>query len=436
MGTTLVGAVVVGGDLVFAHCGDSRAYLVRDAIAMQLTEDHTLMARLMAAGVEVDTTGEGSRFKSMLTNALGIGQECRVSTFVVPLADGDRFMLCSDGISEYVKEAEVGEVLTSSASPARAAQKLIELALERGGGDNATAIVVRVLEAGESPRPAEHQRKRDTAIEACKLWAKLTPQQRLRALRIAIERDHVVGDRLPAHTLGDRVAWVVIEGEVDYRRRHSARTGDIALVSRGAARRRAAPRDRAALATVPRTDVRALAIRADDFREICEEDSELGEALLEGLAAIMSARVGERGGDELLGRAATAGDLGASAKAAVGSAPTMPPPVGVKAAGAIAVPSVTASARAASCRAPRVASVPAPVETTSDSIPTVVPDGGDGADRCVGYRRDSHRAGHGAADDDWDEGSRGSGGSRSDGDQAGGCGEARGCGSRWEGATQ
>ena len=122
MGTTLVGGIVVGGDVVFAHAGDSRAYLVRDGIAMQLTEDHTLLARLLAAGIDVDTSGEGARFRSMLTNALGIGQDCRVSTFVVPLADGDRFLLCSDGVSEYVKEVEVGEVLSKQPSPARAAQ--------------------------------------------------------------------------------------------------------------------------------------------------------------------------------------------------------------------------------------------------------------------------------------------------------------------------
>jgi PPM family protein phosphatase len=88
MGTTLVGAVIVGADIVFAHCGDSRAYLVRDGIAMQLTEDHTLLARLLAAGVDVDVDGDGMRFKSMLTNALGIGHECKVSTFVVPHAPG------------------------------------------------------------------------------------------------------------------------------------------------------------------------------------------------------------------------------------------------------------------------------------------------------------------------------------------------------------
>src|SRR5690606_15765997 len=110
-GTTVVAGMVIGSEVVFAHAGDSRAYLVRDGIAMQLTEDHTLLQRLLAAGIDVDVSGDGARFRSMLTNALGIGEECKVSTFVVPIADGDRFMLCSDGISEYVPEAEVGEVL-------------------------------------------------------------------------------------------------------------------------------------------------------------------------------------------------------------------------------------------------------------------------------------------------------------------------------------
>ncbi|HPH69539.1 MAG TPA: protein phosphatase 2C domain-containing protein, partial [Kofleriaceae bacterium] len=167
MGTTIVAVRVIGGDAFFAHAGDSRAYLVRDGIAMQVTEDHTLLARLLAAGIDVDTSGDGARFRSMLTNALGIGEECRVSTFVLPLADGDRFLLCSDGISEYVPEKEVGEILSGQASPARAAQKLVDTALARGGADNATAVVVRVLEAGTSASSAAMRQAELAAIAAC-----------------------------------------------------------------------------------------------------------------------------------------------------------------------------------------------------------------------------------------------------------------------------
>ncbi|MEO8704585.1 MAG: protein phosphatase 2C domain-containing protein [Kofleriaceae bacterium] len=287
MGTTLVGAVIVGNELVFAHAGDSRAYLVRDGIAMQLTEDHTLLARLLAAGIDVDVSGEGARFRSMLTNALGIGNECRVSVFVVPLADGDRFLLCSDGVSEYVKEAEVGEVLTKQPSPARAAQRLIDLALDRGGGDNATAIVVRVLEAGETPQPAAWIKREDEIIASCPVWGdRVTPQQRLRALRIAIPRDHAIGTRIPANTLGDRVAWILVEGKLLL---DGALLGPGEIIYPESLVADTHAPDREGLA-VARTDVRLLALRADDFRELCEDDSELGEALLEALAPLVARR--------------------------------------------------------------------------------------------------------------------------------------------------
>ena len=320
MGTTLVGAMVVGNELVFVHAGDSRAYLVRDAIAMQLTEDHTLLSRLLAAGIEVDVSGEGARFRSMLTNALGIGNEVKVATFVVPLADGDRFMFCSDGISEYVREAEVGEVLTKQPSPARAAQKLIELALERGGGDNCTAIVMKVLEAGDSPQPAETLNREQAVIAQCSLWGdKVTPQQRLRALRIAMHREYPTGERVPAATLGDRVAWILVEGKL-------AQDGELlepgALVYPESLVRdsRAPDRDRLAVA---RTDVRVLGLRADDFHEVCEDDAELGEALLESLQPLLAKRRGgvvpERA-DAVMGTVSI-GDLEPDAAVLVGKGP-------------------------------------------------------------------------------------------------------------------
>ncbi len=281
MGTTVVAAIIVGGDVVFAHCGDSRAYLVRDGITVQLTEDHTLLARLLAAGVDVDTEGDGARFKSMLTNALGIGHECKVSTFVVPVADGDRFLLCSDGITESVQENEIGEVLTTMPSPARSAQRLVELALQRGGGDNATALVVRVLEAGETARPSEQLRKDEAAIYACPLWAKVNTQQRLRALRIALPREHAKGDRIPAQTLGDKVAWIIIEGEYE---QDGVIFGPGALLYPEALLGDRPLPDKHGLA-IAQTEIRALALRSDDFKELCDDDPELAEHLLEALAA-------------------------------------------------------------------------------------------------------------------------------------------------------
>jgi PPM family protein phosphatase len=287
MGTTIVGALVVGGDIVFAQCGDSRAYLVRDNIAMQLTEDHTLLARLLAAGVDVDTSNEGARFKSMLTNALGIGHECKVATFIVPVATGDRFLLCSDGITEYVQEVEIGEVLSQQPSPARSAQKLVELALARGGADNATALVVKVVEAGETARPAAQLQADEKVIASCPLWAKSSPQGRLRGLRIALPREFGVEERIPAQTLGDRVAWIIIEGEVELEHGHVMGPGGL-LYPEALVLTKQLP-DKHGLGVVTK-DVRALALRADDFRELCADDTELGEQLAESLGVILGDR--------------------------------------------------------------------------------------------------------------------------------------------------
>lgn len=291
MGTTIVAFRVINGDAFFAHAGDSRGYLVRDGIAMQVTEDHTLLARLRAAGIDVDTTGDGARFRSMLTNALGIGDEIRVATFVVPLADGDRFLLCSDGISEYVPENEIGAVLAQQPSPARAAQKLVDLALERGGSDNATAMVVRVLEAGESQSTAAMRTADNAAIAACPMFAGLSAPQRLRATKICLPREYGVQETLPAHALGDRVAWVLLSGEVEYQD-DLRRTGTLLY-----------PQmllpdpptlTRAELATVT-ADARALAIRADDFRELCRDEPELGELLTAALRRIVDPTASESG---------------------------------------------------------------------------------------------------------------------------------------------
>jgi serine/threonine protein phosphatase PrpC len=285
MGTTFTGVVIAGGDAVVAHAGDSRAYLVRGGIAMQLTEDHTLLARLLAAGMPVDRTDESHRWKGVITNALGFGDETKVVTFLVPLSDGDRLLLCSDGVSEYVSEAEVGEVLCQQPSPARAAQRLIDLALSRGGEDNATAVVIKVLEVGATPIPAEQRRRDDEALALCPLLAPLSPQQRLRALRIATGRDFAAGDVLPEVSLESRVAWIVVEGEVL-----------VAGVVRGAGTilypeaqlHEGAPRRGEHLA-IAIGELRALVIRVDDFAELCNEDPDLAEPMYDALGALVAA---------------------------------------------------------------------------------------------------------------------------------------------------
>ena len=284
MGTTFTGVVIAGGDAVVAHAGDSRAYLVRGGIAMQLTEDHTLLARLMAAGMPVDRVDESHRWKGVITNALGFGDETKVVTFLVPLSDGDRLLLCSDGISEYVHEAEVGEVLCSQPSPARAAQRLVELAIDRGGEDNATALVIKVVEVGETPIPAAQRQLDADTLARCPLFEPLSPQQRLRAARIAVNRDVSAGEVLPEAALGSRVAWVLLAGEAVV---GGVAVGPGTLLYPEALLGQGSPRRADALA-VAVDDVRVLAIRGDDFAELAGEDADLAEPMYAALARLVA----------------------------------------------------------------------------------------------------------------------------------------------------
>jgi hypothetical protein len=257
---------------------------VRSGIAMQLTEDHTLLARLLAAGLPMAEGQDLHRWKGVITNALGFGDDTKVITFMVPLSDGDRLLLCSDGVSEYVGEAEVGEVLTSQPSPARAAQRLVDLALERGGEDNATALVIKVIEAGESPVPAAQRQRDDSILGLCPLLEELSPQQRLRALRIATSRDFLAGEVLAEAALGSRVAWIVMDGQVAV----NGLTEDPgSLLYPEALLGQGSPRRADALA-VALGEVRAMAIRGDDFLELAGDDPDLAEPMYAALARMIS----------------------------------------------------------------------------------------------------------------------------------------------------
>jgi serine/threonine protein phosphatase PrpC len=285
MGTTFTGFVIAGGDAVFAHAGDSRAYLVRDEIAMQLSEDHTLLARLQASGIDPDREGgNADRWKGVLTNALGIGDATRVASFIVSLYSGDKIMLCSDGITEYLSEPEIGVVLVEQPSPARAAQKMVDIALERGGGDNATAVVIKVMEAGETKVPAEQRARDDEAIASCVLFDGLTPQERLRALRITTFRELDADTPLAPVALGDRVCYIVLSGEVKL---PIGTVGAGALIYPEALVSGTEMPDRATTA-VATTEVRLLTIRQDDFFEITEEESDLGVKLYATVARLMA----------------------------------------------------------------------------------------------------------------------------------------------------
>ena len=151
MGTTLVAARFGGTRerpvAEIAHVGDSRAYLLRGGTLRPLTEDHSLVAELVRSGdLTRDQAAEHPQ-KNLITRALGAEEEVDVGTAVLPVEAGDRILLCSDGLSDMVPEALISEILAGSPEdPETPARRLLSAALDAGGTDNVTVVVVDVKE--------------------------------------------------------------------------------------------------------------------------------------------------------------------------------------------------------------------------------------------------------------------------------------------------
>jgi PPM family protein phosphatase len=142
MGTTLTVAYSVGVDLFIVHLGDSRAYLFRQGRLQLLTKDHTVAQAMADAGYIAPEEVRHHRKRHVLTNFLG-GHHGKVKGDVrwLRLADGDRLLLCSDGLTDLVDDPAITEILVHHEKPHEAAQTLLDEALLRGGTDNVTVIV-------------------------------------------------------------------------------------------------------------------------------------------------------------------------------------------------------------------------------------------------------------------------------------------------------
>lgn len=156
MGTTATVAAVVGEAVAIAQVGDSRAYLIRDGAAQQLTKDQSLLQRLLDAGEISAEEAEMSERRNIILQALGPESVITVDLTTRGLQRGDALVLCSDGLSGVVRPPEIASVVERAPDTIAAARQLIAAANARGGPDNITAIVARFDGdglPGPPPRP-------------------------------------------------------------------------------------------------------------------------------------------------------------------------------------------------------------------------------------------------------------------------------------------
>jgi len=144
MATTLTAAVLCRSRAVIAHVGDSRAYVVRGGQIRQVTRDHSFVQSLVASGALKPEEAEKSPFRNVILQALGRKKDVEVALDAVDLAAGDVVALCTDGLSEKVKPAEIASALSGDLT--EGVRKLVALANERGGDDNITLLAARVEE--------------------------------------------------------------------------------------------------------------------------------------------------------------------------------------------------------------------------------------------------------------------------------------------------
>jgi serine/threonine protein phosphatase PrpC len=145
MGTTMTALLLRDTTANLAHMGDSRAYHVRDGVLTQVTEDHTVIAEKMRAGLITPGQAKTSSYRHVITRALGIARELIVEHRSLEVRPGDTFLLCTDGLTEMVEDAEIRSIL-SDAAPGAAAGRLVRAANKHGGVDNITVVVVHIEE--------------------------------------------------------------------------------------------------------------------------------------------------------------------------------------------------------------------------------------------------------------------------------------------------
>jgi protein phosphatase len=143
MGTTTTAVGVLGDTLYLSQVGDSRAYLVRNGEAIQLTKDQSLMQRLVDAGELTEEEAERSERKNIILQALGPDANIRVDLTHQPIRRGDALVMCSDGLSNQVKKDEIATMVTEDPDLVGICNKFVEMANARGGPDNITVLVAR-----------------------------------------------------------------------------------------------------------------------------------------------------------------------------------------------------------------------------------------------------------------------------------------------------
>lgn len=277
MATTSIMLTFMDNSGFIGHVGDSRIYLVRRDKIYQLTEDHSFFQKLVNEGKLRVEDYDTFPYKHIISRSVGTEPTVQTDTLFVDLLPTDIYILVSDGISDVVKPVEILSIAHYD-GPERLADRLIELTLERGAPDNASAVVVEVLAADDDETQTIDFTTRMQILGQIELFRLLSDQELARVLRIVYEESFSTGDVIIREgEVGDCI-YLVGFGEVSVMLNGVELTcigpgghlGELSLVDE-------APRSASAFA---KSDVTVLRISKDDFFRLTHEDPLLANKLL------------------------------------------------------------------------------------------------------------------------------------------------------------
>lgn len=288
MATTNVTLLVAGSHAFIGHVGDSRVYLVRQGVMHPLTEDHSVMNDMKRRGRAAPERGHiGATFTEALTRALGVLDSARVDLLDLELIPGDRFILCSDGIHGVLGDDQM-QVVVPRGSVDEVADDLIEAALQRGAPDNATCVVVDVLDDKSADR-AVLVRRRLEALQGVSMFRYLPYADLIRVAGIASEKVLRAGAELCKEGEFGESLFIILEGTATVLKgdgvaiadlQPGQHVGEMSLIER-------APRS----ATVrAKTAMSVLVIERDAFFGLLSEE-QTAVKLLWGLVRMLNARL-------------------------------------------------------------------------------------------------------------------------------------------------
>lgn len=166
MGCTASCCLIEEGRMAIAHVGDSRIYLLRHGSLVRVTHDHSYVEELVDSGQITADEARTHPSRSIITRALGSDPDMYADHFSLEVSNGDRVILCSDGLSSMIADSEIEALAVSSATPQQAADNLVAAALTAGGLDNVTVVVVDVVDDGTAEKSRRRLAKRAFGVTA------------------------------------------------------------------------------------------------------------------------------------------------------------------------------------------------------------------------------------------------------------------------------